>query len=70
MPEAFRSTKPNEALLNSLFGTPEEIKEEALNRWEQSQRERDEIAADLTIEINDGSTVIVIHDEWEERSVG
>jgi hypothetical protein len=64
MGEGSRFT-PNEALLSSLFGTPEDLKQQTERLVEQSMRERDEILSQSTFDSN--SHTFHIEDDWGDE---
>lgn len=63
MSEQYRAPAPNEALLSSLFGTPEELQAEAVRRQAESEAERYALAPD-TVE-----QMPFIEDDWESEGI-
>ena len=69
MSETPRQHGTDDQLLNSLFGTPEDLDKQSTLRWEEAQRERTEMIIEMTVAVEPEGAIYVTDDEWEESDL-
>lgn len=63
MAETYQSPEPNEALLSSLFGTPEDLEAQSARRAAEAEAERSEHAPTVVEQLP------LIEDDWETEGM-